>query len=307
MPKTLVIVNPSAGRGYAGRMMPQIQQHLGELGVAFDLVNTEGPGHATQLASQAVQDGYEVIVAMGGDGTTHEVVNGMMLARTGDSIGTLACIPAGNGNDFAAMNGAPEDIAAACRLIAEGTPRLVDIGHLVVDGESRGYFSNAVGIGFDGLTVRETQNFRRLRGMAMYLLAVLKTIFVTMRPMRSEMVLDDEQVQQTTLMMVIANGPREGHTFLVAPDATCDDGWLDLTIAETMPRFQMLAVLPSVMKGTHIRHRRFAVKRARRIVISSPDAMFFHVDGELLCDGAHYIEAEVIPRCLRMIGRPSNI
>lgn len=306
MSKVKVIVNPTAGRGYASKVTPDIERHLRELGLAFDLVATSGPGDAVGLAEQAVREGFETIVAVGGDGTTHEVVNGMMAAREGEVVGTLACIPTGSGNDFASMNGAPEDMGAACRLIAEGSTRVVDVGRLTVDGESQGYFSNAVGIGFDGLVVRETQRFQRLRGVVMYLLSVLRTVFVTLRPMRSRIVLDDETIEQTTLMMVIANGPREGHTFLVAPDAACDDGWLDLTISDNMPRAKILAYLPSVMNGTHLSHKGFMGRKARHVTITSPDNMFFHVDGEILCEGAHRIEAEIIPRCLRMIGQPAN-
>ena len=306
MPGIRVIVNPTAGRGYAGSVIPEIRRNLERLGLTYDLVKTEKPGDAVHLAADAVRAGYDTIVAVGGDGTTHEVVNGMMAERSADVVGTLACVSAGNGNDFAAMNGVPENVAAACQLIAEGTARLVDVGQLRVDGQQRGYFSNAVGIGFDGLVVRETRKLQRLRGLLMYLVSVLKTIFVTLRPMRATMVLDGEVVEQTTLMMVIANGAREGHTFLIAPDAECDDGWLDLTICEMMPRLQMLAVVPRVMKGTHLQHRRFSARRARQVAITSPDPMCFHVDGEILCDEAHDIRVEVIPHCLRMIGRPGN-
>jgi diacylglycerol kinase family enzyme len=101
-------------------------------------------------------------------------------------VGTLAAIPAGSGNDFSVMNGMSEDIAASCHLLAGGKTRLVDLGHLTMDGEATRYFDNNVGIGFDGLVGKETRKFRYIRGLLLYLIVVLKTILLTLRPIASD-------------------------------------------------------------------------------------------------------------------------
>lgn len=301
MSKAKIIVNPQAGHGYAAKMTPQIRQHLHELGVEFDLVHTKAVGEAASLAQQALTEGYEPIVAVGGDGTSQEVVNGLMQGAAGNLAGTLAWIPTGSGNDFALMNGVPEDIEGACRLIAEGATRTVDVGHLTVDGHLERYFDNVVGIGFDALALKETKKFKRLRGMALYLPAVLKTIFLTLKPTRMEITCDGQTISMTPLMVAVANGVREGGGFLITPQARCDDGLLDVMIAEWMPRLQMLAMVPRFLKGTHVNDPRVSVRKARHITIASEDPLYFHADGEILCDVAHHIEIIVIPHCLRVV------
>ena len=299
--KIKLIVNPASGRGYGHKACPLIRQYLTELGADFDLVQTGASGEAIHLARQALNEGFDTIVAVGGDGTSHEVVNGMMSAARGPIVGTFGAIPTGCGNDFADMNGAPTDLEEACRLILVGKTRLVDIGRVTLDDRITRHFVNTVGIGFDGLVTMEARKFKRLRGMALYLPVVLKTIFLTMRPPRVEIEFDGQVIRQRILMAVIANGPREGSSFLVAPGARYDDGLLDLTIADTMPKLQMLAMVPKFMKGTHIHDSHVATKRARHLIVSSEDPLYIHVDGEVLCEEAHRVEATLIPSCLRII------
>ncbi|TEU14530.1 MAG: diacylglycerol kinase family lipid kinase [Anaerolineales bacterium] len=299
--KIKLIVNPVSGRGYGRKACPLIRQYLSDLGADFDLVQTGAPGEAIHLARQALNDGFDTIVAVGGDGTSHEVVNGMMSGAKGPIVGTLGCIPTGCGNDFAVSNGVPTDLEEACRLIVAGETRLVDIGRVTLDGRITRHFDNTIGIGFDGLASMEARKFKRLRGMALYLPVVLKTIFLTMHPPRVEIEFDGQVIRQRILMAVIANGPREGSSFLVAPGARYDDGLLDLIIAGTMSKLQMLAMVPKFMKGTHIHDRRVATKRARHVIVSSEDPLYIHVDGEVLCEEAHRVEATLIPSCLRII------
>jgi YegS/Rv2252/BmrU family lipid kinase len=283
-------------------MSPVIRRCLKGLSMDFDLVHTSEAGEAIALAGQAVDDGFDTIVAVGGDGTSHEVINGMMSRANGGPMGTFATIPAGSGNDFAAMNGMPSDIESACNMIAEGRARVIDLGRVTIDGVITRYFDNTIGIGFDGLVVKETQKFRWLRGMLLYLVVVLKTIFLTMRPSRSEITCDGRTFRATPLMVVISNGPREGGSFMVAPDARYDDGVFDLIIAETMSRLEMLTMIPRFMKGTHLSHRRIEAIRAGHIVIQSQDPLHIHVDGEILCEEAHHVEVQIVPGTLSVIG-----
>ena len=158
-----------------------------------------------------------------------------------------------------------------------------------------------VQIGFDGLVTVGCRKHTRLRGMALYLPVVLRTIFLEMQPPRVEITYDGKTIRQATLMTVIANGRREGGSFLVAPDAKTDDGLLDLIVAETMPRLQMLAMVPRFMRGTHLADKRVTAHKAMHIVVTSEDPLYLHVDGEIVCDQAHHVETRVFPSSLRII------
>ncbi len=302
MLKVKVIVNPKAGRGYGLQVVPRIQQSLKDLKIDYDLEYTRFAGHAIELAAQAHRAGFEIIAGVGGDGTSNEIVNGLMREANGDeSVGILACIPAGSGNDFAAMNGVPSDVEEACRLIARGQTRQVDVGHLTIDGAKSMFFDNTVGIGFDGLVSKETRRYTRVRGMALYLPVVIKTILVTFTPIRAQIQIDGEAFDRETMMMVLSNGPREGRTFLLVFNAHCDDGLLDFILVDNMSKLSMFAILPRFMAGTHLSDRRVSERKVRQVRIVSEDRLHIHVDGEIPCESAHQIEAEILPQRLRMI------
>ena len=301
MPRIKVIVNPLAGRGYAARVTALIERTFGELGADYSLVRTTAPGEAIRLAREARDEGYEVIVAVGGDGTSHEVINGMAEGMGGNLVGTLGCIPAGSGNDFAVMSGAPVDIAAAVRQIVAGKTRIQDLGRVTIDNRVTRYFDNAVGIGFDGVVTVVGKRFKWLRGMALYIPVVLRTIFVDMVPPRVRIEIDGQVIEQTTLMTVICNGPREGGSFLVSPKARTDDGLFDVVMVETMPRLQMLAMVPRFLAGSHVSDPRCRIQQGTHVLVTSEDALILHADGEVLIDVAHRVEAEMVAARLRII------
>lgn len=303
MSRIKVILNPHAGHGYAASMSSAISRQFAQLGADFELVHTRHPGDAIALARQAAEEGFERVVSVGGDGTTHEIINGL-LSVNGASRSALGCIPAGSGNDFAIMNGAPTQIEQACRLIVEGVSHLIDLGKVTIDGTLTRYFDNAVGVGFDGLVTMETHRHKHLRGMALYLPVVLKTILVTMRPPRVSLTLDGHTQDLTALMIVTCNGPREGGGFLLAPQARFDDSLFDILVAETLPKLGMLALVPRFLKGTHLSHEKISLYQGKRVVITSDDPLYFHVDGEVLAEAAHRVEIEIIPHCIEMIGSP---
>jgi YegS/Rv2252/BmrU family lipid kinase len=302
MPRVQVIVNPNAGRGLGAQVSPRISRYLNDLHVEHDLVHTRAPLDAIALAQRACEQGYETIVAVGGDGTTNEVMNGMMAHANGGVAGTLACIPAGSGNDFAFSNGVPAGIEDACQLIATGRPKLVDVGEITFDGQQKMFFDNTLGIGFDGLVSIETRKHKRLRGMALYVPAVLRTLLVTLHPLRTEISIDGEIISKTALMCVVANGPREGRTFLVAPNARTDDGVFDIITVGNMPRLSLLALVPRFMSGTHLSHPLIEERHGRDIAIRSEDPMHLHVDGEIPCEVAHEVAVRMLPGRLRVLG-----
>jgi diacylglycerol kinase (ATP) len=326
-----VIVNPIAGKGYGAKAVVQIQECLRKHGLQFDLVTTTRAGEAIELARQAMEDGYETIVAAGGDGTYQEVISGMLAGSDDEIVGNLGIIPVGSGCDFSWTVGVPPDLAEACAHLAAGQTRIVDVGKVTVDAIDAGsaaeapsppqsatrYFDNAVGIGFDGVVTAECRKFKRLHGLPMYLVAVLKTVFLSFKPPRSviEYEADGQGVQapsdapeptmrrleKTVLMATVCNGQREGGGFHVAPNAVNDDGRFDLCLADNIPRLQILGMIPHFMKGTHVDKQPVTMLRSRHVIISSPDPLIAHADGEMISTNAHRIECEVAARRVRVI------
>jgi len=301
MPRIKIIVNPVAGRGASGRTVPALHGHLAAQALDYDLVCTEEPGHAVQLTEQALAEGYETVVAVGGDGTAHEVVNGMLRYSNGEKVGTMTAFPIGSGSDFANMLGMPAQLDQACARLAQGRTRRVDVG-VVMDSQGRSsYFDNTVGIGFDGVVTLEAMGVRYLRGMALYLPVVLKTVFVSMKPPRVVIKHDDQRLEQTALMITVCIGQREGGGFIIAPDAENDDGLFDVCVAANIPKLQVLGLIPHFMKGTHVDKEPVTMFRTDRLTVTSEDDLIAHMDGEMLCTAEHRLEFRILPRCLQVI------
>jgi len=300
MERMKVILNPKAGKWYGDRIEPELREYLKAEGLDFDLIRTQSPKHATQLTQEALADGFKMVVAAGGDGTAHEVVNGLMAAAERGVMGTLGVIPVGTGSDFAHGVGMPGTLREACHQLANGELRLVDVVRFSVDGGAPEYFDNAVGIGFDGVVTLEALKFKRLRGMALYLPVVLKTVFVSLKPPRATIEYDGKTLTMPALMIVAANGPREGGGFFIAPEAKIDDGWFDLCMVHEVSRMGMLGLIPHFMKGTHVNRPPVTMARAKHVVITSPDALVAHADGEMICTEGHRIECEIVPQSLRV-------
>jgi diacylglycerol kinase (ATP) len=299
-----VIVNPIAGSGLGAKVTPDIHNLLSAQGLDYDLVSTTYPGEAVELAQQAVLDGYDTVVAVGGDGTYHEAINGMMTASNGETVGNLGVLPVGSGCDFAYMIGVSPNLEEACLQLARHQTKVVDVGRVTVDGVPR-YFDNTVGVGFDGVVTLERRKFKYLRGMALYLPVVLKTVFVSFQAPRSVVEYEGDgekqRLEQDVLMLTVCIGRREGGGFYIAPDAQNDDGLLELCLAENIPRIQILALIPHFMKGTHVDKPPVTMARGTRVAISSPDNLIAHADGELLCTEAHHIECEILPQRIQVV------
>ncbi len=293
-----LILNPVAGRGHAAGVEQPIRRYLADAGVAFDLVRTRAPGHATELAMQAAQEGSQLVVAVGGDGTTNEVVNGLMQAADGGTTSTMSVIPVGSGSDFAHAIGMPRDLESACRRLVEGERRLVDVGRVELEGEQPRYFDNTVGVGFDAIVTYEALKVKRLRGLALYLPVVLKTVFLYGKAPAVTVAYDGEELRLPAMMVCVGNGSREGGGFFVTPDAKIDDGLFDLCVVRELGRLATMRLIPYFMKGTHVGREPVTMTRARRIAVSSPDPLIVHIDGEMLCTDGHKLDIEIIPGSL---------
>lgn len=302
MKKIKVILNPVAGRGFSNRAETEICRYLKAEGLTFDLVYTERKGHAIELAKQAAAEGFEVVAAVGGDGTTNEVINGVASATEGKRKNScaVALFPTGSGNDFSFNAGVPEDFRQVCSLISKGQTRVVDIGKVTVPGEEPHYFDNQVGIGFDGVVTMEAKKYKRVRGMALYLPVVLKTVFLINKASRVTIEYDDEKIDLSTVQVTVANGSREGGGFFMAPGAKLDDGYFNIVVVEDIGKVGMMKIIPKFMNGEHAGHKGVRMMQAKKVTITSEDALLAHYDGEILCTAGHRIECEIIPRRLKV-------
>jgi len=248
-----IIVNPIAGRGAAGKAVPEIEEKLKSLGIDYDLILTEYPGHAIQLAADARQIGYSTVVAVGGDGTSNEVINGLMQAGGKGQLQTkLAVLPVGRGNDFSYGMGVSQDLESACQNLVNGCTRRIDIGFVKGGDYPEGrYFGNGIGIGFDTVVGFESVKLPPyIHGTPAYLIAAIKTIFLYFNAPLLRVEIDGEVFEQPCLLVSVMNGKRMGGSFQFAPDSESDDGLLNLCIVRQVTRLQVLGLMPKVMSGT---------------------------------------------------------
>ncbi|RIK38303.1 MAG: diacylglycerol kinase [Chloroflexi bacterium] len=304
-----VILNPYAGRGLGGELKPQILAAFDELGVTVELVASQGVGHAIELARAVRTAGVATVVAAGGDGTVSEVVNGLAQATpAGEPVGRLGIIPIGSGNDFAATVGCPLDIRRAVATICAGATRRVDLGHAAIHTGAatiHRYFDNNLGIGFEAWVTLESYKIKRLRGLALYIVAALRalrtyptpTTNITWETVNGEV----HRRTQPTLLISVGNGPRTGGGFYLTPDALFDDGQLDVGIAASVSRPHILWLLPKAIFGKHTSDPAVTMVRCRTLQVKTDSPAPVHVDGEVLTAEAEWIEVSIEPARLEVI------
>jgi diacylglycerol kinase (ATP) len=299
VPSHLVVVNPVAGRGAAEQEVPRVTRLLREHGLSFDLVRTERPWHAAQLARQAAAGGYSVVVAMGGDGTSNEALNGILQAQqAGEGDAALGVLCVGTGNDFAYGAGVPLDLEAGCAALARGQTRTLDLGHVL----GFRYFGNGIGIGFDAVANVQAARITRLQGFALYLVAVLRTLLFYYRAPLTLIEGDDWTLEQPTLLTSVMNGRRLGGGFMMTPDSAPDDGLFDLCIGAKMNQLQMLSFVPRFMRGSHVNRPRITMARSRCVRVTVKEGtQVVHADGETICMDAEQLQIELLPRRLRVV------
>jgi diacylglycerol kinase (ATP) len=300
-----VIVNPTAGKGAAKKAIPAIEALLQSLEVDYDLVLTEYPGHAILLAEAAGSDGYETVIAVGGDGTANEVINGLMQATNGARVpANLAVLPVGRGNDFSYGMGIPQDLESACKLLVDGKTRKIDIG-LVKGGDypDGRYFGNGIGIGFDtvvGFEAAKLPSF--ISGIPAYLIAAVKTIFLYFNAPNIQLDIDGEIIEQPCLLVSVMNGRRMGGSFMFAPDSASDDGLLNLCIARQVTRWQVLGLFPKVMSGTQAAHPAIKMPVGKHIKIKALSGTLpVHADGETICVAGDQLDVEVLREQINLV------
>jgi YegS/Rv2252/BmrU family lipid kinase len=300
MPGTYVIVNPWAARGRTGNRWPELRDRLSRHAV---LAETNGPGHGEELALEAARSGYGTVVAAGGDGTVHEVANGVL--RAGRPEVRFGVLPLGSGNDYAAALGLSNDWQAACDGVLSDRVRRVDVGEVRDErGRSR-FFVNTLGLGLSGAVALESRSIKRLRGLAMYGLATLKALAKHFRQMHTTLTIDGQSRETRTVMLTVALGFREGGGFIVAPDAKLDDGLFDILHAGNLSLFRTLCYAPRLTRGDIPRHPEILSCRCQTISLAADQPLIVHIDGEFFArpeDQVRRVEIRLLPGALAVVG-----
>jgi YegS/Rv2252/BmrU family lipid kinase len=302
--KFLILVNPISGRGYAEKAIPEIEAGMKKHGLDFDLVRTERPWHAAELAEGAVKDGYDVIVTASGDGAANEAINGIMRARAaGFDQSAFSILPVGTGNDMAYGLGIRGTLEESLEMLARNHRKRVDIG-LVKGGdfpEGR-YFVNGIGVGFDAVVGFLAVKIRWARGLLAYLVAVIQTVFIYFKAPTVEITYNDGTFSQASLMVSIMNGQRMGGGFYMAPRGDQGDGHFDLCIVAAPSRMRIFGLIPYFLKGTQASQPEITIGRTDKIALRAlKGTLPAHCDGETLCESGQELSAEIIPDALEII------
>lgn len=289
-----VILNPAAGGGSARRARDPLARAFHRAGWTVEILATERPGHATELASAAAREGIERVIAVGGDGAVHEVANGLLAARSSAALGV---VPIGTGNDFAKLVGVyRHSVERAVPRLVAAAPRRFDAGRVL--GE---FFVNTLGFGFGPAVVQTRSAMPGLKGFFSYLVPVLRT-FASFRPPLLEVVSDAHEERGNMMMVEVCNGTTAGGSYRFAPDADPQDGLLDVCLIRKIGLARFLAALPRVMRGTHAAMREVALVRTRSLTIRSPEApLVLHLDGELRTPEVKECTVTVEPACLNVL------
>jgi diacylglycerol kinase family enzyme len=200
--------------------------------------------------------------------------------------------------------GIPTELEAGCKTLVSNQRRSIDVGRVVGGLYPQGrYFGNGVGIGFDAVVGFEALKLKRLHGFPSYLVAALKTIFLYFNAPQVKLVMDDGEVNLASLMVSVMNGRRAGGGFMMAPDASSDDGLFDLCIAHQVSRPQMFPLISKFMAGTQAEHSAIETARTKKITITAmgDDVLPAHVDGETLCIEGTELAVEILPQQLELV------
>jgi diacylglycerol kinase (ATP) len=302
--KHKIILNPTAGKGAAKQNQPKIEDLCRQNGLNYELTETERPWHAAELTFQAVQEGFDVVVAVGGDGTSNEVLNGLMLAK--EKLGRTAALGilcAGRGNDFAYGVGVPADLKDGCEALAAARRITMDVGKVTGGLYPEGrYFGNGIGVGFDTIVGFEAAKFKRLSGLPVYLIAALKTLFLYYKAPQLRLSFNSRSVTEKLIQISIMNGRRMGGLFMMAPEARPDDGLFDLCFVSEISQARMIGMIVKYIKGTQAEDPATFTGRTPEVRIEALEgSLAVHADGETIAEEGSSLQVECLKQQIEVI------
>jgi YegS/Rv2252/BmrU family lipid kinase len=280
----VLICNSRAGRGGVARALPEIKTHLEERDLEYDLVYTEGAGHATLLARDAIERGIRLVVSVGGDGTIHEIVNGMIENdKALNPEAHLGVVAAGTGSDFIKTFGIPPTPSHAVVHLDGPEAFPIDLGKITFTEDGREvvrYFANVAEVGIGAEVVARAQKLPRWLGPTVYFFA----FWLTLRKHKTAQVevdLVDRTYEGPMNNLVVANGQFFGGGMKIAPKAAPTDGLLDVQIEHARKR-EAIAIMPKIYKGEHLPHPDIFEAKRVKASITSERPLRVEADGEVL-------------------------
>ena len=299
-----VIVNPMARGGATGKTWPILNTLLRTTGLPFDCELMQGQGHGIELSREAIEKGYNLVIAVGGDGTVNEVVNGLM-DENGECRAALGIISAGTQNDIARMLGIPRDYLRACQFFRNFETVKIDIGAVECTHNNeirRRYYINTAGIGFVTDVIEGSIPHTRLKvigGGIPYAIGVIPKV---LNYQNKDLVIciDGEKREERDFSVVVNNGRYlgGGRTF---PDATPYDGLLDVAVIGNLSKLEALLNFPLFFTGTYYYPHKIKLHKARNVIVDSPQRLPIQIDGEIVgCTPAVF---RIIPSSLEVAAR----
>ncbi|HEX9973316.1 MAG TPA: diacylglycerol kinase family protein [bacterium] len=291
--KLLLIVNPVAGKNKGDKAIREATPLLAEKGIQYDVKISEYSGHATQIAREFDPSKFDGIVAVGGDGTLFEILNGLLKTHR-DFVLPIGQIPVGTGNSFIKdLN--IQTIADAVGKIAGGKTRKVDVGFFKYP-EGEHYFINLLGTGFVANVAHRAGKYKAL-GPLSYVIGVFEEV-ARLHPIPMEMTIDGQVFQRDYIFAEICNSTKTGGNMIMAPDAKIDDGLLDVILLNDISKLNLLKVFPQIFKGTHVNDSHVETFKGRHIKIVTETPQRLTPDGEVF--GTTPIEVSILPNKIAM-------
>lgn len=280
-----VIVNPAAAGGRVGQQWPHLREVLSQEGLRFDAELTQYPLHAMEIARKALDEGFRYFVAVGGDGTVHEVVNGLVVEGRVPPEVTLSIIPGGTGSDYVRVLRISRDPTQTGQTTLGLKTRTMDLGEIQCTREGKPitrYFVNVAGLGFDSEVCRRVNRMsKRISGTLPYLTSLVVTLFAYTNK-DVQLTVDGQQLQGRFNSVVICNGQYFGGGMWIGPQAAPDDGIFDVVILKDLNKLEFLLNVPRVYKGTHLTHPKVQSLQAREVHVEARQRMFIQAEGELV-------------------------
>ncbi|MFZ1879015.1 MAG: diacylglycerol kinase family protein [Gaiellaceae bacterium] len=297
MSDTVFLVNPASGNGATGKRWPELAHRANMLGLTGETFFSERPGHLIELARDAVDGGATLVIAVGGDGTLNEVVNGI----AGRDI-ELATIPLGTGMDFGRTYGIPKKFDAAVRVALDGATRTIDAGRVryrTWDGEdAERWFANVGSVGMSGAVAQRANGMSKALGGKATFFYALTRVFLEWENTEVTVKLDDGERRGRMHDVVVANGVWHGGGMKLAPDASPDDGLFDVVLIGDVGKLDFLTTAPKIYKGRHVMHAKVDVVRSKRVEVDAAERLPIELEGEQV--GTTPAVFEVVPGALRL-------
>lgn len=295
-----LIVNPNSGTGNFQNSWKTIQECLNEQEVDYSFSFTQYPKHEIHLVKEAIQQGFRKIISVGGDGTLHHVLNGMMRQRyINSSEIKIGVIPLGTGNDWIKTYKIPTDIRQAIQIIKKENIDFQDVGLIKFEDSKQEYFINIAGIGYDGYVVKKLKALKKLGSIA-YLLSGLQGLLFYKKS-NYVIEINDQRVEEKCLMILFGICRYSGGGMQMIKDPNPKDGLLDVTISKNFSFFDLILNLPKLYNGKIVFHQKvenFKVS-SFRITEKSKGKSYIEADGELI--GAGSLEVSILPKVIQII------